>query len=96
MSADSVAGRRGPGRRALLLGLYVALLVVSHLVRAFHDPRPVFGPGTSVATVLAVQGDRLLDQPVELAYLDIGAAAGPERLARATGERPPRRARAPG
>ena len=71
------ASRRRPSRKALLLGFYFALLALSFLVRTLHDPRATPGPGGSVAKVRAVRADRVLEQAVELAYLDTGDDGGP-------------------
>ncbi|HZS04294.1 MAG TPA: alpha/beta fold hydrolase [Blastocatellia bacterium] len=57
---------------------YLALLVVSHLVRLFRPAEVVTG-GENKMEVQAVKGERLLNQPVSIAYLTFNSEAGDSR-----------------
>jgi pimeloyl-ACP methyl ester carboxylesterase len=60
--------RRRPGCLGVVLAIYLVLLGVSHVVRRVGPDSPP-PPGPSVE-VRAVEGDRLLERRIRLAYLD--------------------------
>ncbi len=62
-------------RRRWLLWSYLALLAASHLVRLMHPHRSTPAADERVVGVRAVRGDRELDRPVRLAYLEFGPPA---------------------
>lgn len=72
-----VRRRRRWGR--WLLVAWLLSLGASHLVWRGRDTRPAPRPGDRVVTLSAVDGAELIDERVDLAYREFGAAAGTER-----------------
>jgi pimeloyl-ACP methyl ester carboxylesterase/membrane protein DedA with SNARE-associated domain len=67
---------RGPiKKRWVVAGIYVALLLASHGLRAFRSPAKSDRSARTV-TVSAVAGDQLIERPVTISYRDYPSGAG--------------------